>query len=215
MPLAEGHPGHVHHRQQAAGPRIGPRPLGLKRIHHSVVVADNAVNRGYINRAYATCCRSRSSAEGVTRHDDQAAPPAPGAGCQDAPRPGSVAVRAPRARPRAAVPRAPARARTSRPAFEGGQLPLHMRLPKLKGFKNRFRATFQVVNVGQLAELFPQGGTIGVADLVAAGRGPQGPQVKVLGDGDLNGVVLQITVDAVSGSAKEKIAAAGGSITTA
>jgi large subunit ribosomal protein L15 len=101
------------------------------------------------------------------------------------------------------------------PAFEGGQLPLHMRLPKLKGFKNRFKVTFQVVNVGQLAELFPQGGTIGVAELVASGAVRKGHKVKVLGDGDLNGIVLQITVDAASGSAKEKIAAAGGSITTA
>ncbi len=101
------------------------------------------------------------------------------------------------------------------PRFEGGQLPLHMRLPKLKGFKNRFKVTFQVVNVGQLAELFPQGGTVGVAELVAAGAVRKGHKVKVLGDGDLNGVVLQLTVDAASGSAKEKISAAGGSVTTA
>lgn len=101
------------------------------------------------------------------------------------------------------------------PRFEGGQLPLHMRLPKLKGFKNRFKVTFQVVNVGQLAELFPQGGTVGVAELVASGAVRKGHKVKVLGDGDLNGVVLQLTVDAASGSAKEKISAAGGSVTTA
>jgi large subunit ribosomal protein L15 len=100
------------------------------------------------------------------------------------------------------------------PRFEGGQLPLHMRLPKLKGFKNRFKVTVQVVNVGQLAELFPQGGTVGVAELVAAGAVRKGHKVKVLGDGDLNGVVLQLTVDAASGSAKEKISAAGGSVTT-
>ncbi len=100
------------------------------------------------------------------------------------------------------------------PRFEGGQLPLHMRLPKLKGFKNRFKVTFQVVNVGQLAELFPQGGTVGVAELVASGAVRKGHKVKVLGDGDLNGVVLQLTVDAASGSAKEKISAAGGSVTT-
>ena len=100
------------------------------------------------------------------------------------------------------------------PRFEGGQLPLHMRLPKLKGFKNRFKVTFQVVNVGQLAELFPQGGTVGVAELVAAGAVRKGHKVKVFGDGDLNGVVLQLTVDAASGSAKEKISAAGGSVTT-
>jgi large subunit ribosomal protein L15 len=101
------------------------------------------------------------------------------------------------------------------PACEGGQLPLHMRLPKLKGFKNRFKVTFQVVNVGDLATLFPQGGTVGVAELVAAGAVRKGQKVKVLGDGDLNGVVINLTVDAASGSAKEKIAAAGGSVTTA
>ena len=100
-------------------------------------------------------------------------------------------------------------------AFEGGQMPIHMRLPKLKGFKNRFKTTYQVVNVGDLATLFPQGGTVGVAELVAAGAVRKGHKVKVLGDGDLNGVVLTLTVDAASGSAKEKIAAAGGSVTTA
>src|SRR5690349_12610306 len=70
--------------------------------------------------------------------------------------------------------------------FEGGQMPLHMRLPKLKGFKNRFRTEYQVVNLDRVAELFPQGGTIGVDDLVAAGavRGKQ--LVKVLGGGDLS-----------------------------
>ena len=107
-------------------------------------------------------------------------------------------------------------ARKNVPAgFEGGQLPLHMRLPKLKGFKNRFKVTFQVINVGDLATLFPQGGTVGVADLVAAGAVRKNQKVKVLGDGDLNGVVLTLTVDAASGSAKEKITAAGGSVTTA
>lgn len=101
------------------------------------------------------------------------------------------------------------------PAFEGGQLPLHMRLPKLKGFKNRFKVTYQVVNVGDLATLFPQGGTVGVAELVAAGAVRKNQKVKVLGDGDLNGVVINLTVDAASGSATEKITAAGGSVTTA
>ena len=100
------------------------------------------------------------------------------------------------------------------PAFEGGQLPLHMRLPKLKGFKNRFKTTYQVVNVGQLAALFPQGGPVGVAELVAARAVRKGHRVKVLGDGDLNGVLVALTVDAVSGSAREKITAAGGSVTT-
>ena len=103
-------------------------------------------------------------------------------------------------------------ARKNVPAgFEGGNLPLHMRLPKLKGFKNRFRVEYQVVNVGQLAALFPAGGTVGVDDLVAAGAVRKGQLVKVLGDGDLDGVTLQVTANAFSGSAKEKLAAAGGS----
>ena len=106
-------------------------------------------------------------------------------------------------------------ARKNVPAgFEGGQLPLHMRLPKLKGFKNRFRVEFQVVNVGQLATLFPAGGEVGIDDLVSAGAVRKGQLVKVLGDGDLEGVTLQVTANAFSGSAKEKLAAAGGSATT-
>ncbi|NNG35219.1 50S ribosomal protein L15 [Nakamurella aerolata] len=99
-------------------------------------------------------------------------------------------------------------------AFEGGQLPLHMRLPKLKGFRNRFRTSYQVVNIGQLAELFPQGGTVGVDELVDAGAVRKGQLVKVLGNGDLNGVSLQVTAHAFSGSASDKLAAAGGSATT-
>ena len=98
--------------------------------------------------------------------------------------------------------------------FEGGQLPLHMRLPKLKGFKNRFRVEYQVVNLGQLATLFPQGGPVGIAELVSAGAVRKNQLVKVLGDGDLDGVRLQVTANAFSGSAKEKLAAAGGSATT-
>src|SRR6476646_7150187 len=80
-----------------------------------------------------------------------------------------------------------------RPGFEGGQLPLHMRLPKLKGFKNRFKASFQVVNVARLAELFPEGGTVGVADLVRVGAVRQGQPVQVLGNGELGSVKLDIT----------------------
>ena len=97
-------------------------------------------------------------------------------------------------------------------AFEGGQMPLHMRLPKLKGFKNRFRTEYQVVNLDRVAELFPQGGTIGVEDLVAKGAVRDNSLVKVLGGGDIS-VKLDITVHAFSASAKEKIAAAGGSAT--
>src|SRR6476619_3389264 len=105
-------------------------------------------------------------------------------------------------------------ARKNVPAgFEGGQLPLHMRLPKLKGFKNRFRVEFQVVNVGQLATLFPAGGEIGIDDLVSAGAVRKGQLVKVLGDGDLHGVTLQVSANKFSGSAMEKLTAAGGTAT--
>jgi large subunit ribosomal protein L15 len=98
-------------------------------------------------------------------------------------------------------------------AFEGGQMPLHMRLPKLKGFKNKNKVVFQVVNLDRLAELFPNGGEIGPDELAAAGAVRRGHPVKVLGTGDLNGVALQVKADAFSASAKERIAAAGGSAT--
>ena len=96
--------------------------------------------------------------------------------------------------------------------FEGGQMPLHMRLPKLKGFKNPFRTEFQVVNLDKLGALYPEGGEVTVADLVAKGAVRKNSLVKVLGQGEIS-VALQVTVDAVSGSAKEKIAAAGGTVT--
>ncbi|MDF3301156.1 50S ribosomal protein L15 [Streptomyces tropicalis] len=96
--------------------------------------------------------------------------------------------------------------------FEGGQMPLHMRLPKLKGFKNPFKTEFQVVNLDKLAALYPQGGEVTVEDLVAKGAVRKNSLVKVLGQGELS-VALQVTVDAVSGSAKEKITAAGGTVT--
>jgi large subunit ribosomal protein L15 len=97
--------------------------------------------------------------------------------------------------------------------FEGGQMPLHMRLPKLRGFKNRFRVEYQVVNLDTIAELFPQGGSIGVDELVAAGAVRKNQLVKVLGNGELGGVKVDVTVHRFSGSAREKIAAAGGSVT--
>ncbi|MFE6052001.1 50S ribosomal protein L15 [Kitasatospora sp. NPDC056446] len=96
--------------------------------------------------------------------------------------------------------------------FEGGQMPLHMRLPKLKGFKNPFKITFQVVNLDKLAELYPQGGAVTVEDLVAKGAVRKNSLVKVLGTGEVS-VALQVTVDAVSGTAAEKIKAAGGTVT--
>jgi large subunit ribosomal protein L15 len=95
-------------------------------------------------------------------------------------------------------------------AFEGGQMPLHMRLPKLKGFRNKFKVVFQVVNLDRLAELFPNGGEVGPSELVEAGAVRRGHPVKVLGTGDLGGVRLTITAHAFSASAREKIAAAGG-----
>ena len=94
--------------------------------------------------------------------------------------------------------------------FEGGQMPLHMRLPKLKGFKNPFRVSYQVVNVARLAELFPEGGDVRVDDLVAKGAVRDGELVKVLGDGELT-VVLNVSAHAFSASARSKIEAAGGS----
>jgi large subunit ribosomal protein L15 len=94
--------------------------------------------------------------------------------------------------------------------FEGGQMPIHMRLPKLKGFTNHFRVEYQVVNVAKLAELFPNGGTVGVDELVAAGAVRKGEPVKVLGNGELGGVKLDITADKFSDTAREKILAAGG-----
>ncbi|SDS56366.1 LSU ribosomal protein L15P [Nocardioides scoriae] len=97
-------------------------------------------------------------------------------------------------------------------AFEGGQMPLHMRLPKLKGFKNPFKVEFQVVNLDRIDQLFPEGGTITVADLVARGAVRKGAPVKVLGQGEIS-VAVQVTADKFSASAKEKIAAAGGSVT--
>jgi large subunit ribosomal protein L15 len=96
--------------------------------------------------------------------------------------------------------------------FEGGQMPIHMRLPKLKGFRNRFRVEYQVVNVGDIAELFPEGGQVDVDQLVAAGAVRKGQLVKVLGSGDVT-VKLDVTADAFSGSAVEKITAAGGTTT--
>lgn len=98
------------------------------------------------------------------------------------------------------------------PMFEGGQMPLHMRLPKLKGFKNRFRTEYAVVNVGDIAKAFPQGGTVGVDELVAKGLVRKNVLVKVLGDGKLT-VNVDVTAHKFSGSAREAITAAGGSAT--
>jgi len=97
-------------------------------------------------------------------------------------------------------------------AFEGGQMPLHMRLPKLKGFKNPFKVEFQVVNLDRINELFPEGGDVTVETLVAKGAVRKNEPVKVLGQGDLS-VKVNVSAQAFSGSAREKIEAAGGTIT--
>jgi large subunit ribosomal protein L15 len=105
------------------------------------------------------------------------------------------------------------KARNQVPAsFEGGQMPIHMRLPKLKGFKNPFKVEYQVVNLDRLGELFPDDGTVGVEDLVAKGAVRPGRPVKVLGSGEVSSA-LQVSAHAFSTSAKDKIAAAGGSTT--
>ena len=98
-----------------------------------------------------------------------------------------------------------------RPGFQGGQLTSVMRAPKLRGFKNPFRVEYQVVNVGRLAELYPKGGDVTIADLVAKGAVRKNQKVKVLAEGDLS-VALSVTVDKVSKQAADKIAKAGGSI---
>ena len=105
------------------------------------------------------------------------------------------------------------KARKQVPAtFEGGQMPIHMRLPKLKGFRNRFRTEYEIVNVGDINRLFPQGGSIGVDELVAKGAVRRNSLVKVLGDGKLT-VKVDLSAHKFSGSAREKITAAGGSVT--
>jgi len=96
--------------------------------------------------------------------------------------------------------------------FEGGQMPLHMRLPKLRGFKNPFRVEYQIVNLSRVAELFGEGGSVGVDDLVASGAVRAGAPVKILGTGEIS-VALQVSAHAFSATAKEKITAAGGTVT--
>jgi large subunit ribosomal protein L15 len=105
------------------------------------------------------------------------------------------------------------KARNQVPAsFEGGQMPIHMRLPKLKGFKNPFKVDYQVVNLDRINALFPEGGEVSVSELVARGAVRRGLPVKVLGQGELN-VAVQVTADKFSGSARQKIEAAGGTAT--
>ena len=97
-------------------------------------------------------------------------------------------------------------------AFEGGQMPFHMRVPKLKGFKNPFRTEYQVVNLDRLSALFPDGGEVDPDVLASKGAVRRGQLVKILGSGDV-AVALQVKAHAFSGTAADKIAAAGGSVT--
>ncbi len=97
-------------------------------------------------------------------------------------------------------------------AFEGGQTPLHMRIPKLRGFRSPFKVRYQVVNLDQLEALFPKGGKITKADLIAKGAVRNNLPVKVLGDGEIAVKVTLVDADAVSRSAKTKIEAAGGTV---
>lgn len=96
--------------------------------------------------------------------------------------------------------------------FEGGQMPLHMRLPKLKGFKNPSKIQFQVVNLAMLSKLYPEGGEVTISDLVAKGAVRKGQPVKVLGQGDIS-VAVAVSADAFSETARGKIVASGGSAT--
>ena len=105
------------------------------------------------------------------------------------------------------------KARKQVPAtFEGGQMPIHMRLHKLKGFRNRFRTEYEVVNIGDINRLFPEGGAVGVDELVAKGAVRKNSLVKMLGDGKLT-VKVDLSAHKFSASAREKITAAGGSAT--
>jgi large subunit ribosomal protein L15 len=95
--------------------------------------------------------------------------------------------------------------------FEGGQMPLHMRLPKLKGFSSPFKVEYQVVNLDRLSALYPDGGEVTVEDLAAKGAVRPGRPVKVLGDGEA-GAAFTVSAHRFSKSAREKIEAAGGSV---
>ncbi len=102
---------------------------------------------------------------------------------------------------------------TMRPGFEGGQMPLNRRVPKLKGFSNAgFGTTYQVVNTGRLAELYPAGGDVTPEDLVAKGAIRKGERVKVLADGEI-AVALRVSAHKFSATARERIVGAGGSVT--
>ena len=181
--------------------------LGLRKIRQSVERDDTPQIRGMIRTVRHLVTVEEVSSMTIKIHDLR---PAPGAktaktrvGRGEGGKGGKTAGRGTKG----------TGARKNVPVgFEGGQMPLHMRLPKLKGFRNRFRVEFQVVNVGDLGTLFPDGGTVGPEELAAAGAVRRNKPVKVLGNGDL-GVALTVSAHAFSGSARDKITGAGGSVT--
>src|SRR4051812_46629240 len=184
------------------------RSLGLKRLHDTVVKEDRPEIRGMIATVpHLVTVEEVDEPIALTYHLLGRAP-------------GPTTAKARVGRGEASKAKTAGRgtkgtkARYQVPAaFEGGQMPIHMRLPKLKGFKNRFRTEYQVVNLDRISTLFPEGGAVGVDDLVAKGAVRKNELVKVLGTGDIT-VAVQVTAHAFSESAREKISAAGGSATT-
>ena len=182
--------------------------LGLRKIRQSVERDDTPQIRGMIRTVRHLVTVEEVSRMTIKIHDLRPAPRAPRpprrrVGRGEGGKGGKTAGRGTKG----------TGARKNVPAgFEGGQMPLHMRLPKLKGFRNRFRVEFQVVNVGDLGTLFPDGGTVGPEELAEAGAVRRNKPVKVLGNGDL-GVALTVSAHAFSGSARDKITGAGGSVT--
>ncbi len=183
------------------------RSLGLRKIRQSVVREDNEQTRGLIKSVHHLV-EVEEVKMTIKLHDLKPAPGSKTAKTRVGRGEGSKGKTAGRGTKGT-------KARKNVPAtFEGGQMPIHMRLPKLKGFRNRFRTDYEVVNVGDLNKLFPKGGDVGVDELVAAGAVRKNSLVKVLGDGKLT-VKVNVTAHKFSGSAKEKITAAGGSATEA
>ena len=183
------------------------RSLGLRRISQSVVRTDDEQTRGLIKTVHHLVeVEEVKTMTPIKLHDLKPAPGSKTAKTRVGRGEGSKGKTAGRGTKGT-------KARKNVPAtFEGGQMPIHMRLPKLKGFRNRFRTEYEVVNVGDLNKLFPKGGDVGVEELVAAGAVRKKSLVKVLGDGKLT-VKVNVTAHKFSGSAKEKIEAAGGSVT--
>ena len=189
------------------------RTLGLRRIRHSVIREDNPQTRGLIAVvSHLVEVEPAETVPEVRRNDASSCTT-----CE--PARGSKTARTRVGRGDGSKGKTAGRgtkgtkARKNVPAtFEGGQMPIHMRLPKLKGFRNRFRTEYEIVNVGDINRLFPEGGAVGVDELVAKGAVRKNSLVKVLGDGKLT-VKVDLSAHKFSGSAREKITAAGGSVT--